>query len=105
MFNILGNTHKHRSRDLLDLESILQSRLNPVSPRQEFIHNLQKGLMDYTFPPPESTDIDLKKVVFFALVGLTGMVFVFSLWVRLIVVIASTVGMLQSSKQKKVANQ
>jgi hypothetical protein len=81
-----GSKRKHYKRDLLDIESILQSSLKPVSPRPEFIQSLQKGLMEYTFPQTESSDIDLKKTILFALLGFTGMVFVFSLWVRLIVV-------------------
>ena len=91
-------------RDLLDIESILQSSLKPVSPRPEFIQNLHRGLMEYTFPQPESSDFDLKKAVIFAFLGFISMVFVISLWIRLIVVIISSLGMIQSSKQKKVAN-
>ncbi|HEX9091654.1 MAG TPA: hypothetical protein VF831_09205 [Anaerolineales bacterium] len=84
----------------MDIETILQSSLKPVSPRPEFIRSLQKGLMEYTFPPAEESEIDIRKVLVFALVGFTGLVFVFSLWVRLIVVIISTLGMIQSSKRK-----
>lgn len=101
MFNTMGLNRKHQRRDLLDIESILQTSLRPVSPRPEFIQNLHKGLMEYTFPQSESSDVDLKKAIFFALVGFSGLVFVFSLWVRLIVVIISTLGMMQSSKHKR----
>ena len=100
MFNFLGIYRKHYRRNLLDIETILQSSLKPVSPRPEFIQSLQKGLMEYTFPPAEESEFDVKKVLLFALVGFTGLVFVFSLWVRLIVVIISTLGMIQSSKRK-----
>jgi len=100
----MGPKRKQHRRDLLDIESILQSSLKPVSPRPEFIQGLQKGLMEYTFSQTDSLEIDFKKVVLFALIGFTGVVFIFSLWVRLIVVIISTLGMIQSSKQKKVAN-
>jgi len=100
MFNFLGINRKHYRRNLLDIETILQSSLKPVSPRPEFIQSLQKGLMEYTFPPAEESEFDVKKVLLFALVGFTGLVFVFSLWVRLIVVIISTLGMIQSSKRK-----
>jgi hypothetical protein len=101
MFNIFGLNRKRHRRDLLDIESILQSSLKPVSPRPEFIQKLQKGLLDYTFPQPESSEIDLKKTVLFALVGFSSLIFVFSLWVRLIVVIISALGMIQSSKGRK----
>ena len=100
MLNIFGLNRKRYKRDLLDIESILQSSLKPVSPRPEFIQSLQKGLMEYTFPQPASSEIDLKKTILFALFGFAGMVFVFSLWVRLIVVIISTLGMIQSSRHK-----
>jgi hypothetical protein len=100
MLNFLGINRKHYRRNLLDIETILQSSLKPVSPRPEFIQSLQKGLMEYTFPPAEESEFDVKKVLLFALVGFTGLVFVFSLWVRLIVVIISTLGMIQSSKRK-----
>ncbi|OGO12858.1 MAG: hypothetical protein A2Y53_07350 [Chloroflexi bacterium RBG_16_47_49] len=101
MLNIFGLNRKHHSRDLLDIESILQASLKPISPRPEFIQSLQKGLMEYSFPQSESAEIDLNKALFFALVGFTGLVFIFSLWVRLIVVIISTLGMIQSSNQKR----
>jgi hypothetical protein len=100
----MGPKRKHNRRDILDIESILQSSLKPVSPRPEFIRNLQKGLMDYSFPQTESSEVDLKKAVMFAVIGFTGLVFMFSLWVRLIVVIISTIGMIQSSNKKKVIN-
>jgi hypothetical protein len=100
----MGSKRKQHRRDILDIESILQSSLKPVSPRPEFIRNLQKGLMDYSFPQTESSEIDLKKVVMFAVIGFTGLVLVLSLWVRLIVVIISTLGMIQSSNKKKVVN-
>ena len=100
MFNFLGINRKHYRRNLLDIETILQSSLKPVSPRPEFIQGLQKGLMEYTFPPAEESGVDIKKALLFALVGFTGLVFIFSLWVRLLVVIISTLGMIQSSKRK-----
>lgn len=100
MFSFLGRNRKRYKRDLIDIESILQASLKPVTPRPEFIQSLQKGLMDYTFPQSESSEIDLKKTIFFALLGFSGLVFVFSLWLRLILVIISTLGMIQSSKRK-----
>ena len=95
---------KQYRSDILDIETILQSSLKPVSPRPEFIQNLQRGLMDYTFPEIESSDIDLKKIIIFGIIGLTSLVFIISLWLRIIVVIISTLGMIQSSKQNKVEN-
>jgi hypothetical protein len=100
----MGKKRKQYRSDILDIETILQSSLKPVSPRPEFIQNLQRGLMDYTFPEIESSDIDLKKIIIFGFIGLTSLVFIFSLWLRIIVVIISTLGMIQSSKQKKVEN-
>ena len=104
MFDFMTNKRKKIKRDLLDIESILQSSLKPVSPRPEFIRSLHRGLMEYTFPQPEASYFELKKALIFALLGLVSMVFVISLWIRLIVVIISTLGMIQSSKPKKVAN-
>jgi hypothetical protein len=105
MFNFLNLKPKRIKRDLLDIETILQSSLKPVSPRPEFIQSLHKGLMDYTFPQQESSEYDLKKTVIFALLGFASIVFVFSLWIRLILVILSTMGMIQSSKREKDANK
>jgi hypothetical protein len=101
MYSFIGLNRKRQRRNLLDIETILQSSLKPVSPRPEFIQSLQKGLMEYTFPQSESSEVDLKKVIFFALAGFSGMVFFISLWVRLIVVIISTLGMIQSSRARK----
>jgi hypothetical protein len=100
----MGKKRNQYRSDILDIETILQSSLKPVSPRPEFIQNLQRGLMDYTFPQIESSDIELKKIILFGIIGLTSLVFILSLWVRIIVVIISTLGMIQSSKQKKVEN-
>jgi len=102
MFDFLSLKSKKNKRDLLDIETILQSRLKPVSPRREFIQDLHRGLMEYTFPDVDSSGLDSKKIAIFALVGLFCLVFVFSLWIRLIVVIISTLGMIQASKQKKL---
>lgn len=104
MFNFITLKPKRLQRDLLDIETILQSSLKPVSPRPEFIQSLHKGLMDYTFPQAESSEYDLKKTVIFALFGLVSVVFVFSLWIRLILVILSTLGMIQTSKARKITN-
>ena len=92
---------KRIKRDLMDVESMLQSGLQPVSPRPEFIQNLHKDLMEYSFPQLESNDFDIRKPILFALVGFVSLLFVLSLWVRLILVILSTLGMIQSSKRKK----
>jgi hypothetical protein len=104
MFNIFRLKPKQNKRDIMDIETILQSSLKPVSPRPEFIQTLHKGLMDYTFSLPESSEYDLKKTIIFALVGFASLVFVFSLWIRLILVILSALGMIQSSKRGKGAS-
>jgi hypothetical protein len=101
----MRHKRKQHRRDLLDIESILQSSLKPVSPRPEFIQSLQKGLMEYTFPQTDSSEFDTKKVILFAFLGFTSLVFVFSLWVRLIVVIISALGMIQSSKKSTTVNK
>lgn len=99
MFNRFKS--KRIKRDLMDVESILQSSLQPVSPRPEFIQNLHRDLMDFSFPQLESTAYDMKRSLLIALVGLVSLFFVFSLWIRLILVIFTTLGMIQSSKHKK----
>jgi hypothetical protein len=104
MFRYLTLKPKRIKRDLLDIETILQSSLKPVSPRPEFIQTLHKGLMEYTFPQPESSEYDLNKTIIFALVGFVSIIFVFSLWIRLILVILSTLGMIQSTKRNKQTN-
>ena len=101
MMNLFKIKPKRVKRDLLDVETILQSSLQPVSPRPEFIQTLHKGLMEYTYPLPEPSAYDIKKTIVFALFGLGSMVLALSLWVRLILVIMSTLGMIQSSKQRK----
>ena len=101
MFDFLSIKRKKIRGDLLDIETILQSSLKPVSPRPEFIQNLHRGLMEYTFQDADASGLDVKKTAIFALVGLVSLVFVFSLWIRLIVVIISTLGMIQASRQKK----
>jgi hypothetical protein len=57
--------------------------------------------MDYSFPYPDEAEVDLKKAIIFAFFGFAGLVFVFSLWIRLVLVLISTVGMLQTSKRGK----
>ncbi len=85
----------------MDVESILQSSLQPVSPRPEFIKGLHRDLMEYTFPQLESSEIDVKRPLIIALVGFVGLIFVFSIWVRLILLILTTIGMIKSSRRKK----
>jgi hypothetical protein len=101
MFDLFSIRRNKSSRDLLDIESILQSSLKPVSPRPEFIHNLHRGLMEYTFPMSEASGVDEKKAIIFAILGLMSLVFVFSLWIRLIMIVISTLGMFRATKQKK----
>ncbi len=101
MISFLSSKRKKNRMDLLDIESILQTSLKPVSPRPEFIHNLQRGLMEYTFPQPDPASLELKKMAIFAFIGLVSLIFVFSLWIRLIMVIIGTLGMLQTSRPKK----
>jgi hypothetical protein len=97
----MTSKRKMIKRNLLDIESVLQSSLKPISPRPEFIQSLHRGLMEYTFPQSESSEFDIKKAIIIALAGFFSMVFVFSLWIRLIVVIISTLGMIQTTKQQK----
>jgi hypothetical protein len=100
MFDLFPFTRNKGKKELLDIETILQSSLKPVSPRPEFIQDLQRGLLDYTFPS-ESTDLDIRKMLLFTLIGFVSLVFVLSLWLRLIVVVISSIGMLQTSRRKK----
>jgi hypothetical protein len=88
--------------DLLNIESILQTSLKPITPRPEFIHDLQKGLMEYSLPGDDEVDVDLKKAFLYAFFGFAGLVFVFSIWLRLVLVVISTLGMIQSSRQKRL---
>jgi hypothetical protein len=101
MFNFRRLKPKRVKRDLIEVETILQSGLKPVSPRPEFIQSLHKGLMEYSFPQFEESEYDIKKPLLIGLVGLVSMVFVVSLWVRLLLVIFTTLGMIQSSRRKK----
>lgn len=61
MFNFLKLKPKRIKRDLMDIETILQSSLKPVSPRPEFIQSLHKGLMEYTFPRKNHLNMILKR--------------------------------------------
>ncbi len=101
MFNFLQSRRKKRSMDILDIETILQSGLKPITPRPEFIQNLHRSLMEYTFSEPESSGFDVKRTALMALIGMVSLIFVLSLWLRLIVVIISTLGMIQAGRQKK----
>ena len=100
MPNSFTHRRKNRLENLLDMESLLQSSLKPVSPRPEFIHDLEKGLMEYTLSPDEAGEIDLKKALAFAALGFAGLIVIFSLWLRLVVVIISALGMIHSSRRK-----
>jgi hypothetical protein len=101
MFNFKRLKPNQIKRDLMDIESILQSSLKPVSPRPEFIESLHQGLMEDTFPQLETSGFDIKKPLLLGLVGFISMVFVVSLWVRLLLVIFTTLGMIQSSRRKE----
>lgn len=101
MFNFLPKKPKRIKRDILDIETILQSSLKPVSPRPEFIQSLHRGLMEYTFPQPASSEFDVKKMIIITMASFISMVFILSMWIRLIVVIISALGMIQASKQTK----
>ncbi len=100
MFDFLSFRRKYRRWDLPDIETVLESSLKPVSPRPEFISNLHRGLMEFTFPEPEPGGLDVKKTAIFAMIGLVSLVFVFSLWIRVIMVVISSLGMLQASKRR-----
>jgi hypothetical protein len=100
MLEFLSARRKKSRWELPDIETVLQSNLKPIAPRPEFIQSLRDGLMGYTFPEAEQSSLDIRKTAIFALVGFVSLVFVFSLWIRLIMVIISTLGMLQVSKRK-----
>ncbi|NJD60080.1 MAG: hypothetical protein C3F13_07980 [Anaerolineales bacterium] len=103
MSSLFRRRSKKGKRDLIDVESMLQSGLQPVSPRPEFIQNLQKGLMNYSYPEVEETQQDIRRPLVFALIGVIGLFFLFSLWIRLMLVILSALGMMQSSRTRKLA--
>jgi len=105
MFDFLGINRKRKLDDLLNVENILQSSLKPVSPRPEFIQNLHKGLMEYSFPEQNSAEVDIKKAVLIATLGFASLVLMISVWVRLVVVIISALGILQTSRQRKALKQ
>jgi hypothetical protein len=82
MFDFLGINRKRKLDDLLNVENILQSSLKPVSPRPEFIQNLHKGLMEYSFPEQDSSEVDIKKAVLIATLGFAAWFIMISVWVR-----------------------
>ncbi len=100
MFDFLSFRRKKNRWEIPDIETVLQSNLKPISPRPEFIRGLHRGLMEFTFPEPEPTGLDVKMAAVFAMVGLVSLVFVFSLWIRLVMVVLSTLGMLRVTKRK-----
>ena len=98
MFDFITSKRKKITSDLLDIEDILQSSLKPISPRPEFIQNLHRGLMEYTFSRLDSEEFDIKKSIIILVAGFVSLIFVLSLWIRLILVIISTLGMIQTTK-------
>ncbi len=105
MFDFLSFRRKKNRWDLPEIETVLQSSLKPVAPRPEFIQSLHRGLMDFTFPEPEHSDWEVKKAAVFALVGFVSLIFVFSLWIRLVMVVITTLGMLQASGRRNSRRQ
>jgi hypothetical protein len=88
-------------QNLERVESVLESGLQPVSPRPEFIQNLHKGLMNYNMIEIDDTSQDIRRPLVFALIGIIGLFFLFSLWIRFMLVILSALGMIQSSRNRK----
>ncbi len=104
MAGIDNRKNKKGKRDLVAVESILESGLQPVSPRREFIDNLHTGLMNYTYGDLDEPKVDIRRPLVFAMIGVIGLFFLFSIWVRLMLVVLSALGMIQSTKNKRSAN-
>jgi hypothetical protein len=104
MAGIDSRKYKKAKPDLVVVESILESGLQPVSPRREFIETLHTGLMNYTYGELDEPEKDFRRPLVFALIGVIGLFFLFSIWVRLMLVVLSAMGMIQSTKKRRSAS-
>lgn len=97
LFDLLGQPKSRSSERLAELETLLGAVIKPVMPRPEFIQDLRNSLIDYSFPEPQlSKKVKLQNPLF-VLVGAVSTLVVFSVGMRIVAAIASTVGLLRYS--------
>ena len=97
--NLLWWQKRVAPEHLTEMENVLGAALEPVTPRPEFILNLRRGLMNYSFPEPETDKTEIARNALLVLAGAVGTVVLFSLGVRVVAAVVSALGLLQYSSR------
>ena len=99
MDRLFGYRRKNSGGDLMNIETILGSVLQPVAPRQEFVHSLQARLMTTAFPEVEKAEKQAKKNIAVLVLSLMGVTVILGMWIRMIVTLLAVLGIGMNAKR------
>ena len=82
-----------------DIELLLGSVLQPVSPRQEFVNSLQVKILTNAFPDAVKVEKKTRKNIMVLILSLMGVTILLGVWIRVVVSLLTTIGSKSDAKQ------
>jgi hypothetical protein len=92
MPKLLNIGRKLRGDQMMNIEMILGSILQPVSPREEFVRSMQTKILASTFPEGVRSEKRTKKNILVLVLSLMGVTILLSVWVRMVISLLMLLG-------------
>ena len=87
MGRIFRFRRKLSGEEIMNVETILGTVLQPVTPRQEFVASLRERVLAYSFPGSEDIEKQSRKNILVLLLSLMGVTIILGVWIRLVLLL------------------
>lgn len=87
--------------EIMNIETVLGSIMQPVTPRQEFVKSLRERVLMYSFPEAEEIDKQVNKNILVLLLSLMGATLVLGVWIRVVLSLSKMIGINQSPSRAR----
>lgn len=100
MNRILNFRRKLSGEEMMRIETILGTVMQPVTPRQEFIYSLRERVLATSFPEAEKTEKQAKQNIVMLVLSLMGVTIILGVWIRVIVSLLKMIGLNHNSNRR-----
>lgn len=84
----------------MNIETILGSVMNPVTPRAEFVHSLRERVLSTAFPEAEKIEKKAKQNIVMLVLSLMGVTIILGVWIRVVLSILRMIGLNHNSERR-----
>lgn len=99
MRKVFNFKRKLSGDEMMNLEMILGSVLQPVAPRKEFARALHTKLLRDVYPEGEIAEKETKKKFAMLVLSLMGVGIILGVWIRVVIALLMLMGVTLNTKQ------